>query len=138
LAGERKSTVHKDPYILVFAPNEMGLGFLETLRNNHFRFAAISINNKLEEHLIRCGVHDIWHINLENNRITFPEQPVRKIFLFEDKLKDCFQLLQIIRNWTSGSIYVITETNFTSKIYKELGANFVIHTNSKDVSFLIG
>jgi hypothetical protein len=130
--------VHKDPYILVFSPNEIGNGFLEALSKNHFPFAAISINDEQEEQLIKGGIQDIWHINLENNQSTFPERPIRKIFLFEDKLIDCFKLLQIIRNWTDGPIYVITETYFTSKIYKELGAKFVIHTNSKDVSFLIG
>jgi hypothetical protein len=135
---EENENMHKDPYILVFAPNEMGIGFLEALRKNQFPFAAISINDEQEGQLIKVGIHDIWHINLENNRNTFPERPVRKIFLFEDKLMDCFKLLQIIRDWTSGPIYVITASLFTSKIYKDLGAKFVIQTNSKDVSFLIG
>jgi len=45
--------------------------------------------------------------------------------------------IEICRSWTGKPIYVITGSGNPRLIYKGLGVNYVIHSNSDDVSFLL-
>ncbi|NHN33653.1 hypothetical protein [Paenibacillus agricola] len=125
--------------ILVSAPNRTGEGFIRQLMKMGIHCAAIA-NNQGEKHrLVNLGVKNIIIVNTteqQNNEII-PKLPIGKVYIFERSLNLCCRYIRICRTWTSKPIYVITHTNNPRLVYKGLGAAYVIHTTSEDVSFLI-
>ncbi|MCP3774772.1 hypothetical protein NLX71_15880 [Paenibacillus sp. MZ04-78.2] len=124
--------------ILVSAPNKPGEAFIRQLQFGSIPFAVI-VNNKAEQaRLQELGTERIVMVDTnEENTWLLPEWPVGKVFLFENSLTLCCRYIRICRSWTSEPLYVITQSNNPRLIYKGLGANYVIHTNSNEVSFLI-
>ncbi|WP_010497589.1 hypothetical protein [Paenibacillus elgii] len=124
--------------ILVSAPNKPGEAFIRQLQFGSIPFAVI-VNNKAEQtRLQELGVERMVMVDTnEENTWLIPEWPVGKVFLFESSLTLCCRYIRICRTWTSEPMYVITPSNHPRLIYKGLGANYVIHTNSGEVSFLI-
>ncbi|MFB6365972.1 hypothetical protein ACFCP7_18215 [Paenibacillus elgii] len=124
--------------ILVSAPNKPGEAFIRQLQFGSIPFAVI-VNNKAEQaRLQELGAERIVIVDTnEENTWLLPEWPVGKVFLFENSLTLCCRYIRICRSWTSEPLYVITQSNNPRLIYKGLGANYVIYTNSNEVSFLI-
>ncbi|MCM3268907.1 hypothetical protein [Paenibacillus elgii] len=125
-------------YILVSAPNKPGEAFIRQLKFGSIPFAVI-VNNKAEQtRLQELGVERMVMVDTnEENTWIVPEWPVGKVFLFENSLTLCCRYIRICRTWTSEPLYVITQSNHPRLIYKGLGANYVIYTNTGEVSFLI-
>ncbi|MBB6669762.1 hypothetical protein [Cohnella nanjingensis] len=125
-------------YILISAPNVAGEQFMKQLSRREIPFAAI-VNNKADfERLNEWGVAN--RIAVDTTQVhtwAVPELAIGKVFLFEKSLNLCCRYIQICRAWTSKPIYVITGSHNPRLIYKGLGANHVIHSNSGDVAFLI-
>ncbi|MCU6798209.1 MULTISPECIES: hypothetical protein [Paenibacillus] len=124
--------------ILVSAPNKTGEGFILQLLKQGLRFAAIANNQGEKQRLVNIGVKNIVMVDTtEQINWTLPEFTIGKVFIFERSLNLCCRYIQMCRRWTSKPIYVITHTSNPRLVYKGLGAAYVIHTTSEDVSFLI-
>lgn len=125
-------------FILVSAPNKTGEAFIRQLISHRLPFVAI-MNNKVEQdRLKKLGVKNIIMVDTSaQNTWLIPDVPVGKVFLFERSLNLICRYIQISSTWTSQPIYVITHSSNPRLVYKGLGASYVIHTNSDDVSFLI-
>lgn len=127
-----------DEYVLVSAPNRTGECFVKILQNSNIPFVGITNNRNEQSRLKQLGVENILFVDTGGLRTSIvPELPVGKVFLFEFSLPLCCRYVQICRSWTGKPIYVITESNNERYIYRELGANYIIHTNSDDLSFLV-
>ncbi|MDF2713415.1 MAG: hypothetical protein K0R28_340 [Paenibacillus sp.] len=124
--------------ILVSAPNKAGEAFIRQLMIHGLPFAVIANNKREKQRLEEIGVRKIIMVDTtEETRWTIPEYSTGKAFLFETSLNLSCRYIQLCKNWTSKPIYVITHSGNSRLIYKGLGANYVIHTNSDDVSFLV-
>jgi len=125
-------------YILVSAPSQAGLAFIRLLLLQRIPFAAI-VNNKRElEILHEIGVKNIILIDTTQEQTWhIPDYPIGNIYLFEKSFTLCCRYLRICRTWTSKPVYVITQSCNPRIVYKGLGADYVIHTNGDEVSFLI-
>ncbi|MFC4770100.1 hypothetical protein [Effusibacillus consociatus] len=127
-----------DEFILVSAPNKTGGQFIKTLQIKKMLFAAITNNDTERSRLVHLGVKNILSVDTTDRETwLIPELPVGKVFLFELSLPLICRYIQICRSWTDKSIYVITGSSNARMVYKGLGANYVIHTQSDDVSFLL-
>ncbi|CAM3280514.1 MULTISPECIES: hypothetical protein [Paenibacillus] len=128
----------QDDYVLVAAPTEAGQAFLRTLAMKGIPYAALT-NNKAEKQILEeIGVKEILMVDTRDNRAPMiPELPIGKVYLFEQSLNLCCRYIHICRSWTSKPIYVITQGNNSRLIYKGLGANYVIHSQGNDLSFLL-
>ncbi|MEK3867399.1 hypothetical protein MHH60_28380 [Paenibacillus sp. FSL H7-0716] len=129
---------HDNEFIVVSAPNKAGVQFIKTLKFKGVPFAAITNNETEKSRLEHLGVKNLITVDTtERERWIIPELSIGKVFLFERSLPLCCKYIQICRSWTGKPIYVITESSNSRLIYKGLGANYVIHSNSDDVSFLL-
>ncbi|QYR23172.1 hypothetical protein KZ483_09755 [Paenibacillus sp. sptzw28] len=124
--------------ILVSAPNIRGEDFIRQLKDKRIPFAVITRNKAEHERIMTLGVERIIAVNT-TKEITWavPEFRIGKVYLFESSLNLCCRYIQICRSWTTKPIYVITDSCNPRLVYKGLGANYVIHTSSNDISFLI-
>ncbi|TMV43924.1 hypothetical protein FE783_34035 [Paenibacillus mesophilus] len=124
--------------ILVSALNKAGEAFIRQLMIHGLHFAAMANNKREKGRLEELGVRKIIMVDsTEENRWILPEYPIGKVFLFEKSLNLSCRYIRLCRKWTSKPIYLITRSGNSRLIYKALGASYVIHTNSDDVSFLI-
>ncbi|UUZ81814.1 hypothetical protein LJK88_45865 [Paenibacillus sp. P26] len=124
--------------ILVSAPNKAGEAFIRELLSGGLPFAVL-VNNKGEKAAMeRLGVKTVLTVStLEETTWIAPPYSIGKVFLFETSLNLCCRYVRICRPWTSQPVYVITKSSHPRLIYKALGADYVIHTNRDEVSFLI-
>jgi hypothetical protein len=126
-----------DAMILVYSPNLAGDQFIHALGKREL-FSALSCSPVQKQHLYELGVKSVVEVDIkEKCLISIPENQFSKVYIFEDELGQCCGLIETIRKWTFGTIFVITTKNYPQIIYKALGADFVIRTTSDDLSFLL-
>jgi hypothetical protein len=125
-------------FILVAAPTKPGEQFIHLLKHKRLPFVVVTNNKKEQLQLSKLGVDHVIRLDtVDCETWVVPEYPIGKIFLFEDSLTQCCRYLQITRKWTSEPVYVITASENPRLIYKGLGADFVIHSKTGNVSFLV-
>jgi hypothetical protein len=130
--------MNQQDLILVSAPNRAGEGFIRLLMKQGLPCAAIANNKGEKQRLIELGVKHILMVDtIEKNDWIIPKFPIGKVYIFERSLNLCCRYIQMCRTWTSRPIYVITHTSNPRLVYNGLGASYVIHTTSEDVSFLV-
>lgn len=130
--------VSHDEFILVSAPNKAGEQFIKTLKMKGLPFAALTNNETEKSRLEDLGVEHVVPLDTaDRSNWHLPKMPVGKVFIFEVSLPLCCRYIQICRSWTGKPIYVITGSMNSRLIYKGLGASYVIHSNSSDVSYLL-
>lgn len=124
--------------ILVSAPNKTGEAFIRELIRRDIPFAAM-VNNRTEmDRLKEIGVKDWIELDtVDQSTWMIPEYTVGQVFLFETSQTLICRYIQICRTWTVKPIYVVTHSIHPRLIYKGLGADYVIHTNNYEVSFLM-
>lgn len=124
--------------LLVFAPNPAGEKFLQALSEGEEFFVALACSPDQQRHLYELGVKNVIEVDIKEKYLKqLPEKEFSKVYIFEEQLGQCYQVLEVIRQWTCGTIYVITKNHYPQMIYKALGADFVIRTASNDLSFLL-
>ncbi|WP_261378483.1 hypothetical protein [Paenibacillus agilis] len=125
--------------VTVFAPNAMGIDFLKQLRGANVPVAAISNNTRLTASMEKLGVKHICSVKTTSQRkaTALPAVPVGRMYVFEQSFALTCRLLQQCRPWTDEMITVITKQNYPKSIYRMLGADMVIYTQSDQVSFLL-
>ena len=123
--------------ILVYSANLAGDQFIQVLVQRKV-FAALSCSTVHKQHLYDLGVKNVVEVDIKKKCLTsFPENEFSKVYIFEDELCQCCCLIEAIRKWTIGTIFIITKQKYPQMIYKALGADFVIRTTSDDLSFLL-
>ncbi|WP_370452297.1 hypothetical protein [Cohnella sp. AR92] len=124
--------------VLISAPNAAGEQFAMLLRARNIPFAAIANNRAECSRLSAIGAAELIRVDTaERKTWIVPPFGIGKAFLFERSLNLACRYLQICRSWTTQPIYLITESSNPRHIYKALGADYVIHSRSLDLSFLI-
>ncbi|MFC5704282.1 hypothetical protein ACFPVX_23580 [Cohnella faecalis] len=131
--------MEKHEMVLVSAPNIAGESFLKLLQRKSIPYAVI-VNNKTEyERIAELGAPNIIVVNTtKENSWVVPEASIGKVYLFEKSLNLCCRYIQICRSWTRKPIYVVTGSHNPRLVYKGLGADYVIHSEGPDFTFLIG
>lgn len=126
------------PYVLVSAPTKAGETFMLLLKQKGVSFAALT-NNELElKRLKKLGIRQILSVDTKDHGSwSLPEFPIGKVFLFENSLPLCCRYIQICRSWTENPIYVITGKSSSRMIYKTLGVDRIIHSQSRDLVGLL-
>ncbi|KIL36746.1 hypothetical protein SD70_31365 [Gordoniibacillus kamchatkensis] len=125
-------------YSLVSAPTIAGERFIRMLKLKELPFAVITNNDAEQQKWIKLGAEHVIPIDTEElGNQSVPEYPIGNVFLFENGLSDCCRYLQMTRSWTSKSIYVITANEQSRFVFKKFGADYVIHSKSGDMPFLI-
>ncbi|MFB9276994.1 hypothetical protein [Cohnella cellulosilytica] len=128
----------REDWIVVYPGNDAGEQFIESLIRERLPFAAAAVNEGQRARLARSGVPCLSEaVDAALPRSRIPELPIGRVYLFEDGLPACCRLIRLFRSWTGRPIYVITQGSNFRAIYREIGADYVIHTNGSDVSFLI-
>lgn len=128
----------RNAMVLVFAPNLAGEQFLQALSEQNKVFAALVCSPGERKHLQELGVINVIDVNIKDKCLQkLLENEFIKVYLFEEALGQCCELIEIIRKWTYGTIYIITRNHYPQVIYKALGADFVIRTTSTYHSFLL-
>lgn len=125
-------------YVLISASNAAGENLIRTLQYKKIPF-AVMINSKLKaKPLEKIGVQHILTVNTKgHNSWTVPPFPIGPVILFEESLALTCRYIKMCRPWTGKPIYVVTDNLNPRSIYRTLGADHVIFTNSQDVSFLV-
>ncbi|MFW5433786.1 hypothetical protein [Paenibacillus apiarius] len=127
-----------DRMITVFAPNAMGVDFIRQLRGAGLPVAAIASNGRLAKQMEKLGVAYVCRVNTTDPKEwNVPEVPVGRLFLFEQSFALSCRLLQVCRQWSCEPITLVTKRHHPRSIYRLLGADYVIYTQSDQVSFLL-
>lgn len=128
----------EEEFILISPATPSGENFMKTVQARGLPFAAL-VNSETERtRLEQSGISPVIVTDTTGRGSNHPpELPIGKVFLFERSLPLTCRYLQICRLWTSRPIFVIKTGSHPWLIYKSLGADYVIHTNGDDVSFLI-
>ncbi|TQR42114.1 hypothetical protein [Paenibacillus popilliae] len=127
-----------DRVITVFAGCETGIEFIRQLKGAGYSVAGIAHNGRLAKRLEGVGVHSVCRINTtEPKAWAVPHVPIGRIYVFEQSFALSCRLLQICRQWTTDPITIVTKRHHPQSIYRLLGANYVIYTQSDQVSFLL-
>ncbi|RTE06418.1 hypothetical protein [Paenibacillus whitsoniae] len=127
----------QEEFILVSAPTLAGKSFIRMLQMKRIPFAAITNNESEKKQLEKLGVNHILMVDTTVKTWEIPDLEIGKVFMFEHSLTLCCRYIQICRAWTSKPIYVITQSGNARMIYKGIGANYVIHSRSEYLSFLL-
>ncbi|WP_088548648.1 hypothetical protein [Paenibacillus aquistagni] len=128
---------HTDRMITIFAPNTMGEDFIRQLRGAGMKVAAIVNNMRGIKRMEKLGIHEVWKIRTADSMTFPPETPIGRIYLFESSFTLTCRLLQLIRPCTSERIVIITKNHYPRSIYRLLGCDMVVYTQSDNVSFLL-
>lgn len=112
--------------VLVYAHNRAGEQFVQALR----------VEGRSNS-IVTCHSAEQLQSDKEKFLNNPSENEFSKVYIFEEELEECCKVLEILRKWTCGTIYVITKKHYPQMIYKVLGADYVIRTTNEDLSFLI-
>lgn len=127
-----------DEFILVSPATKAGERFMELLKIRKLPYAAIINSARERARLVQLGVKHIIEVDTKDHESwIIPKLPIGKVYLFERSLPLCCRYIQICRSWTGQSVYIITEGQNARKIYRGLGADYVVYSNNSEVSFLI-
>ncbi|WP_189020015.1 hypothetical protein [Paenibacillus marchantiophytorum] len=126
---------------LIAAPTKAGENFMKQAKLLGLPYIAVT-NNKLERlRFLELGVQQVIQVDTteagSSNLSDLPDYPVGKVIIFEESLPLCCRYIGLCRGWTSGPIYVITQSLNPRLVYKGLGADYVIYSKNGDVKFLL-
>lgn len=125
-------------HIVVAGLSEAGHSFIRTLQFRRLKFIVLTNSKAEEKRLRKQGIQDVLYINT-NKRGSWqpPDVPICEVFIFESSLALSCRFVQCCRSWTSRSIYVITQQWNPRAIYKGLGANHIVFSQTGEVGFLL-
>ncbi|WP_040948886.1 hypothetical protein [Gorillibacterium massiliense] len=127
--------------ILVSAPTKAGETFLLRLRQLGLPCQALAESEADCRRMRALGVELCLLMEPEGDetvdRGPLPLQSFEKIILFDNSMAQCCRQLERVRPWTRRKIYVITERIFADAIFKQYGADFVIHSKTGQVDFIV-
>ncbi|KWX81405.1 hypothetical protein AMQ83_34350, partial [Paenibacillus riograndensis] len=96
--------------VLVFAPNPAGEQFVRTLIEENKSFAALACSPGERERLQELGVMNVIDADIKKKQLgQLPINEFTEVYFFAKALGPCCDLLDLILQWTYGTIYIITK-----------------------------
>lgn len=93
---------------------------------------------QLTELIGKIRVHRLYNSGSADGMPIASEWAVRHAFVFERNLPECCQDIQLCHSWCPQRLYVVTSSlNPVQLVYRGLGASYVIHSRSGDISFVL-
>lgn len=124
--------------IIVAGLSEAGKAFIRTLAFHQLPFSVLTNSKQEEKQLRKHGLNDVLYINTnERNSWNIPPFPVREVYIFESSLALSCRLVQGCRAWTTKPIYVITQQWNPRAIYKGMGADHIVFSQTGEIGFLL-
>ena len=118
-----------------------GMDFVRLLLKRGMGVMVLVHNAEEEQQLIdligKVPVHRLY--NSGSDRIPMAsEWAVKHAFVFERNLPECCQDIRLCHSWCPQRLYVVTSSlNPVHLMYRGLGASYVIHSRSGDISFVL-
>lgn len=127
-----------EEHIIVAGLNEAGKAFIRTLVFHGLPFFVLTNSKQEERQLRKHGLDNVLFVNTnDRNSWMIPDILIGDVFIFESSLALSCRFVQCCRDWTSKSIYVITQQWNPRAIYKGLGADQIVHSQTGEVGFLL-
>ena len=126
------------PAIVVPALTKAGEQFMRELLVKDVPFMAVANSASERQHLANIGARSIILVNtIDRDTWERPNHPIGKAFLFESSLSLCCRYVRMIRKWTDLQVFVISGRMHGRLIYKGLGADYIVHSTTGSISYLL-
>ncbi|NEW08314.1 hypothetical protein GK047_20130 [Paenibacillus sp. SYP-B3998] len=130
--------MNESEYILVSGSTVAAQQFIQYLKFKAMPFVVLTNNDKEREQMNKIGVEHMIEVDTSDHETwALPPYEIGKVFIFEKSLTLCCRYLKMSRKWTIKPIYVITTSDKPRMVYKGLGADFVVYSNTGNVVFLL-
>ncbi|WP_408894857.1 hypothetical protein [Paenibacillus taichungensis] len=118
---------------------EAGKNFVNVLLQRGFAVVVLVHSEEEGEQFQSLGAVTVRYIQeLAFRNQLPPEFAVKNAFVFENSLPQCCQDIELCRSLCPQQLYVVSSNRpHVELVYKGLGATYVIHSRSGDVSFLL-
>ncbi|NGZ77249.1 hypothetical protein [Saccharibacillus alkalitolerans] len=126
-----------DDYALLTVPDAAAERFRLALERRGIHAAVLTDDPAEREKWEARGVRAMFCPAAGDAGSALPEFPVCAVYLFEDTLRHTCGYLQYAADHTCAPVYVITHSAASSRLYRKLGASYVVCTHASDVSFLL-
>ncbi|MDR7071736.1 hypothetical protein [Fictibacillus barbaricus] len=128
--------------ILIMFPDKVSEAFITKLKMCDYYTSIVScVPNSYEANrLLNAGFHSVYVMNYSDKRklIEMVGPFIQKIIIVESGFLECCQTIELIRSVYTIPVYVIkTDTLYITRVYKELGADYVIHNKTGNIQFLL-
>ncbi|MGE6668699.1 hypothetical protein [Paenibacillus xylanexedens] len=116
-----------------------GMNFVDLLLKKGLAFVVLVHSEEEREQLQTLGAFPVRYIQeTKGMQQTRPEYMVTNAFVFENNLPQCCQDIQLCHSWYPQHLYVVSSNKApVGLVYKGLGATYVIHSQTGNVSFLL-
>ena len=123
-------------HYLICVPSLDELGYLENILNNAINLTFIVINHSVQMALEKLGFYDVYILQASNEFIEV--SPVDRVIVLENDLTSTHFLIKIASTIVKAPIVVVTSNkDIPGQIYRLLGAKVVMHSNNKNIRFLL-
>lgn len=100
--------------------------------------AVVLTDDRFErDRWVEQGVHALLCPGVDSAQAELPPFPIQAVYLFEDTLRHTCNYLLFATDRICAPVYVITQSSISVRLYKRLGASYVLCTHADDVGFLI-
>jgi hypothetical protein len=128
--------------VLVMFPDTVSEVFISKLRLcDYYKSIVLCVPTRQEaERLLEYGFHNVYVMNYGNKRklIEMVGPFIQRIIIVESGFIECCQAIELIRSVYDIPVYVIkTDSRYITRVYKELGADYVIYNKSGNIQFLL-
>lgn len=119
-----------------------GMEFVRLLLKRGMGVIVLVHNAEEEEQLTeligKISVYRLYPSGSANKMPIALDWAVIHAFVFERNLPECCQDIQLCHSWGPQRLYVVTSSlNPVQLVYRGLGATYVIHSQSGDISFVL-
>jgi hypothetical protein len=128
--------------VLIMFPDQVSDVFISKLRLcDDYQSLVLCVPNREEaDRLSQVGFQHVYVMNYSDKRkfIGMVGPFVQKIIVVESGFVECCQTIELIRSIYNIPVYVIkSDTRYISRVYKELGADYVIYNKTGNIQFLL-
>ncbi|MDN4603465.1 hypothetical protein P5G61_19650 [Paenibacillus sp. F6_3S_P_1C] len=135
----RLAAMDKAMMVVSTGYGEVGKNFVDVLLKRGFAVIVLVHSEEEGEQLQALGAVTVRSIQemADRNQLP-PEFVVKNAYVFENNLPQCCQDIELCRGLCPQQLYVVSSNRArVGLVYKGLGATYVIHSRSGDVSFLL-
>jgi hypothetical protein len=128
--------------VLIMFPDKVSEAFITKLKMcDYYTSIVLCVPNRDEANrLLNAGFHSVYVMNYSDKRklIEMVGPFIQKIIIVESGFLECCQTIELIRSVYNLPVYIIkTDTRYVTRVYKELGADYVIFNKTGNIQFLL-
>jgi hypothetical protein len=128
--------------VLIMFPDKVSEAFITKLNMCEYHTSIVLCVPHREEanRLLDAGFHSVYVMNYSDKRklIEMVGPFIQKIIIVESGFMECCQTIELIRSVYNVPVYVIkTDTRYITRVYKELGADYVVFNKTGNIQFLL-